>query len=76
MKKVCDYCENELVYRQVAAFRINSGNNRFYRPICWVCWRRYTYLQNDDTVLSVEFLEARNLLEEDAKKWRQEDKWK
>lgn len=76
MKKKCDYCENELVYRQVAAFRVNHETGKIYRPICWACWRRYTYLQNDKTVRSVEFLEARNLLETEAEKWRKEDKWK
>lgn len=76
MKKACDYCENELIYRQTAAIRVNKENGKFYRPICWNCWKRYSYLQNDETIHSIEFLEVRNLLEEEVKRWRREDMWK
>jgi hypothetical protein len=77
MKKACDYCENELIYREIAAFRVNNKkDNRFFRPICWTCRKRYSCLQNDEAVHSMEFLEDRGLLEEEVKRWRREDAWK
>jgi len=37
MKKACDYCENELIYRQMAAIGVDKKSGKFYRPICWGC---------------------------------------
>ena len=76
MKKACDYCEDELIYRQMAAIRVDKKSGKFYRPICWSCWERYSCLRNDENVHSMEFLEARDLLEEEVKRWRREDAWK
>jgi hypothetical protein len=33
-------------------------------------------LKNDENVHSMEFLEERDLLEEEVKRWRREDVWK
>jgi RNase P subunit RPR2 len=76
MRKVCDYCENELIYRQIAAFRVHKKSQKLFSPICWTCWRRYRHLQNDETVHSLEFLEERGLLEEEVEEWRRKDAWK
>lgn len=77
MKKSCDYCNNELIYWQMAAFRVNNKkDHKFYRPICWNCWKSLSCLKNDETVHSIEFLEDRNLLDEEVVRWRKGDAWK
>jgi len=30
MKKACDYCEDELIYRQMAAIRVDKVSGRLY----------------------------------------------